>query len=452
MESIRHRVSTLIVVLGMLIAVTACGTSDPTAVPAATEAPAATEPASQAPTAEEQAVEASGDKVLKLGILIPLSGYTARTGEEMKAAVEMAMEEANYEIGPYRVEMVWIDSQGDPGKAAQAYEQAIVQKDIDAAMLNWHSSISVACMELSAKHKVPHFFGFGATEVVNEKYASDPEKYSYWMGKTWPSPAKLTIAYVTALEDAIAAGQWSPEAKKVYYLGEDSDWGRSYTKALKEQFGAAGWEMLGEDYFTRGQTEFFPLLSKVQQKGPALVTMVADGTETMAAYAKQAKELGLSDEALMILDGLGWVGEWYELTGDASDYILDLIPEFGSAESQAWAIAFEEKYGLEPSAAAAGQTYDMIRFFLKVANRALEKHGEITSETLYEVGQTELWQGTLVYDEGLIHPLYKYTPETIPDLMVGDGYFMFPVRQYYGGASEIVWPDEWATSGLRAPK
>jgi hypothetical protein len=59
-------------------------------------------------------------------------------------------------------------------ESTRVYEQAIVQEGMQAGILNWHSSVVVACMDIAAKHKVPPFFGFGATEVVNEKYASDP--------------------------------------------------------------------------------------------------------------------------------------------------------------------------------------------------------------------------------------------------------------------------------------
>ncbi|RME79013.1 MAG: branched-chain amino acid ABC transporter substrate-binding protein, partial [Chloroflexi bacterium] len=138
----------------------------------------------------------------------PFTGPSARTGEEFKGAAEMALERINYQVGDYKIEPVWIDSQSDPEKAARAYEEAIVQGGIQAGVLNWHSSVAVAVMEVTAKHKVPHFFGMGATEVVNERFNSDRDKYGYWTSKGWPTPVKLTQNYVTALEDAIAAGVW----------------------------------------------------------------------------------------------------------------------------------------------------------------------------------------------------------------------------------------------------
>ena len=39
---------------------------------------------------------------------------------------------------------------------------------------------------------------------------------------------------------------------------------------------------------------------------------------------------------------------------------------------------------------------------------------------------------------------YKVTPETAPDVVVGKGYFIFPVMQYFDGDGKIIFPPEWA--------
>ena len=407
-------------------------------------APRGTEPEVLTPSGEalpeQEPVEAT--EVFKLGVLGPFSGPTARTGDEFKGAVQTAFEAIDYQIGPYKVELVWIDSQSDPAKASQAYEQAIVQEGIQAAILNWHSSVVVACMEIAAKHEVPHFFGFGATEVVNETYASDPEKYSYWMGKTWPSPEKLSIAYVQALEYYIQEGLWTPEAKTVIVWGEDTDWGRSFGGAIKRQFEDVGWEVLSEEYFPIDQTEYYGLLNRVNDLNPAVFAGTAAAPPAISSLVKQADEIGL--ESVLIADALGWVGEWYDLTGASSDYVLDQIPSWATDDAKKWAADFETRYGIKPSPSAAGQSFDMTNFFIKLANRTLEKHGTLSSETLYEVGQSELWAGQLVYEGGLIHKRYEYNAETIPDPVVGEGYFTFPVLQYFDGVGKIIYPSEWA--------
>ncbi len=442
----------LLMVLTIALSLVGCAqpAAAPTAAPAAqpTAAPAAEQPTA-APAAEQPAAEpakAEATEVFKLGILGPFSGPSARTGQEFKGAATMAFDAINWQIGHYKIEPVWIDSQSDPAKAAQAYEQAVVQDGIQAGILNWHSSVVVACMEIAAKHKIPHFFGFGATEVVNETYASDPEKYSYWMGKTWPSPEKLSIAYVQALEYYIQEGIWTPEEKTVVVWGEDTDWGRSFGGAIGRQFTEAGWTVLSEEWFPIDQTEYYGLLNRIKDTNPAVFAGTAAAPPAISSLVKQADEIGL--ESLLIADALGWVGEWYDLTGASSDYVLDQIPSWATDEAKQWAADFEAKYGSKPSPSAAGQSFDMTNFFIKLAQRTLEKHGELTSETLYEVGQSELWTGKLVYEDGLIHTRYEYNAETIPDPVVGEGYFTFPVLQYIDGVGKIIYPSQWAEKPL----
>jgi len=394
----------------------------------------------------------SAEKVLKLGVLGPYTGANARVGEEFKGSVQTAFEQIDYKIGDYKVELVWIDSQGDPEKATRAYEEAVLRSNIDAGILNWQSSVSVAVMELAANNKVPHFFGFGATEVVNEKYASDPARYSYWMGKTWPSPVKLSAAYVQTLEEAISQGKWSPAAKTVGIFGEDTDWGRSFGGGIKGQLEEAGWTTVSEDYFTRGETEFYPLLNRLKDQKVALIAGTANSPST-ESLVKQAKEVGLN--SLIVMDGMGWVGTWYELCGDACDYVLDQIPQWTTDEAKTFRDKFKEKYGFEPSPSAAGLSYDMTRFFIRIAQRTLEKYGELNRENLYKVGQEELWAGKLTYtkaDGAIIMEEYRYDATSVPDPVVRQGKFIFPVIQYFKGEGKVIWPDVWKTNELEIPE
>jgi len=436
----------LIVVLGLVLA--GCGGAAPAAPTAAPQAAAPTAaPQAAAPT---EAPKTTGpSKVFKLGVDGPFSGPSAKNGEEFKRSFQMAMEAINYTIGDYKIEPVWIDDQSDPAKGTSAYEQAIVQDKIQAGVLNWNSSVAVALMELTAKYKIPHFFGFGATEVVNETFASDPEKYGYWMVKGWPSPAKLTIAYVAALEDAIANGTFKPAEKTVVLAGEDTDWGRSFCGAIKTQFEDKGWKILGEEYFPIDQSEFTPLWNKFKDLNPAVIVLSSTGAPTMSAAIKQADQVGL--QGLIIADGLGWVGDWYNLTGSASDYVLDEIPQLASEKGKAFAQAYEAKFGEKPSPSAAGLAYDGTNFFVAIANEVIKaNNGELTSEGIYNFVKEKVWTGQWTYKDGVVMPEYKYTPDTIPDPVVGPGEYMFPVEQYFGGESKIIYPPDIADQSLKS--
>ncbi|NIP14969.1 MAG: hypothetical protein GWM88_09675, partial [Pseudomonadales bacterium] len=75
-------------------------------------------------------------------------------------------------------------------------------------------------------------------------------------------------------------------------------------------------------------------------------------------------------------------------------------------------------------------------------------YGELTSETLYQFVQEQLWTGEWTYTDGIVMDEYQYTAETIPDPVGGKGKFIFPVLQYFDGEGKIVFPPEWAEQTL----
>lgn len=389
-----------------------------------------------------------GERVLKVGVLGPFTGPAARTGDEFRGAAQMAFEAVKYKVGSYKIELVWIDSQSDPEKATRAYEEAVVGQGIQVGLLNWHSSVAVAVMEVTAKHKIPHFFGMGATELVNEKFQSDPEKYKYWMAKGWPVPAKLSIAYVNALQDAIKAGAWHPAEKKVAIWGEDTDWARSFGGAIKQQFQDAGWRVVSEDYLAKEETQFLPLLARYKNFHVPVLAGTSTFPPFMSAFIKQADELGL--KSLIIANGLGWVGEWYKLTGSASDFVVDQIPRWTSDAARQFAANCRRRWGITPSPSAAGLSYDFTNFFIKILQTTLQDQGALTSTTIYKTGRDKLWTGKLTYKGGIVMSEYKFTQDSIPDPVVGNGFYVFPVLQYHGGDAAVIWPGEWKTGSLEA--
>ena len=396
---------------------------------------------------------ASAEKVLKIGGMAPLTGPSAKTGQEIKQSAEMAFAEAGNKVGDYKIEMVWIDSQSDPAKATNAYAEAVERKGIQVGLLNWHSSVAIAVMDLAAKYKIPHLFGIGGSSVINEKYVSNPEKYGgYWL-KSWPVPKKTMHAYVEFLEEAMAKGIYKPENKKVVIFADDTDWGRDIISGGKKMFTEKGWEVVSEDLIPTNQTEFYPLLTKWKKMKPALVFGSHAFPVAITSLIKQAKEVGL--RVPMICDGLGWAGEWYSLTGSASDYVVDMTQKLATDQAKAWAKNYEDKYGNKPSPSSGGLAYDSAKFFIKLAERTLEKTGGLNSENLRQVVLDELITGKLTYtaaDGAITVNRFQYNAASLPDPVVGIDDWFLPVIQYKGGKGKVVFPKAWAEADFHVVK
>jgi branched-chain amino acid transport system substrate-binding protein len=410
-------------------------------------------PQASQPTVTSQPVEPSTStptsESFKLGILGPFSGPGSRTGEEFKDAVNMAFSESGWHIEGYKIDPVWIDSQSDRTTAIQAYEQAITQDGVQAGLLNWHSSVAVGCMDVVAEHEIPHFAGFGATDVVNETFHSNRDKYGYWTTKWWPTASKLSVSYVQMLEDAIDSGHWSPSEKTVAIYGEDTDWGRTFCDGLKANFEDAGWTVVTEEYFPVDQTDFTDLMNTLNGLSPAVVAGTNYSLDSAAAFINHADATGLN--SVIIADGLGWTGNWYDQTGSSSDYVVYQIPGWASDESQAFRQAFKNRYDYTPSPSPGGLAYDAANFFISVAQATYEQYGELSSETLYSFTQDQIWTGQWTYTDGVMMEEYKYTEQTIPDPVIGKGHYMFPVLQYFDGEGEVIFPSDRADRSFTTP-
>ncbi len=390
------------------------------------------------------------EKELKVGVVAPLTGPSSRVGEEFKGAIEMAFENIDYTVGDYKIKLLWVDSESETAKATQAYEKAILRDGMDVGLINWHSWVTVGLMDICAMHKIPHYFGYGATVVVNEKYNKNPDRYKYWLGKAWPSPKLLTTGYVMALEEAIKSGKWNPEKKRAAIYGDDTDWGRDFGAGIAEQLEKHGWEIVATEFFGKTETDFYPLLQKLKDQEVNLMAGTVGSVSAFSSFVKQAREINL--DAMVVADGLGWTGEWYELTGDSSDYMLDQIPQWATEEAREFKQEFADKYGFKPSPTAAALTYDYANFFIKVLNTAYDKYGELNSENLAEFGEENLMTGKITYTDGLVMNELKYTHDTWPDPIVGPEHYMFPVIQYKEGEDSVIWPDAWAEKEIQIPE
>lgn len=426
---------------GAMIITLLLGACQPAATPTAVSTEAVIEAPVQ-PVAEQQ--------ILKVGFHGPLTGPAARTGEEQKDAAIMAFEKVNYTVGPYKLELVFIDDQSDPDKATRAYEDAIVRDGVQVGLGGWHSSVAVALMEVVAKYKIPAFFDCGETNVVNEKFDMDPEKYGYWMAKCWPQPKSLvSVNYAVGFKDMIDQGMWTPKNQKVALLGEETDFGRAVIEPLADLMKADGWDVVAQDFVPLEEVDFIPLLTKYKQQDVALTLITHTAAAGISSFVKQAKEVGLP--GLVVAHGLGWVGEWYSLVGESSDGVLDQIPKLATAEALAWEQEFEAKWGMKASPSAGGLMYDYTNMFIKMLQATLDQYGELTSETIYKFGREKLWTGEFTYSDGIVMPMYKFTPETVPDMVIGKEAFIFPIIQYFGGEGKVIWPLDWAEAELTVP-
>jgi branched-chain amino acid transport system substrate-binding protein len=390
---------------------------------------------------------------LKIGSMGPFTGPASRTGDEIKNGVNLALEDAKAEgdlplkiDGKERdIEIVFIDSQSSPEKAVKAVTDAIDRQGVQFICNGWHSSVAMAVIDAEVPYKIVHIGHLGESQFISEKINSDPEKYRGWF-KGWPAPPKLAGLYGPPLEHFIQAGAWKPRNMKAAILVEDTDFGRGWGDAIIESLGKAGFDVLPYDVTSLEETEFTPLLTKYKAQQVSLVGMTSTGNVSASNFVKQFHQQQVP--ALLIAHGLGWFSEWYQLTGEASNYAVAIdSPQVIADFQRDWVKRYNDKFGIEPGIAASGITYDYMRMALKVLNKAGSLDFDTLVNTIYDMPYKGVWN------------LYKFAKEANENALAPNevevGPFMkgffFPMVQLMDGKAQVIWPLEYAAADFQAP-
>lgn len=396
-----------------------------------------------------QAVSA---QVLYLGILGPFSGPAMGTGLDLRQGAMMALDDARAEgeipvaIERKRLEIepVWIDSRSDPGTARTAVAEAFARNPIALMVGGWHSAVALALMDLGADYGVMHL-NFGSAQAIADKINQDPERYRGWF-KGWPSPAKLNPLYREPLDHFRREGLWKPASQKVAIAVEDTPWGYSWGEAMASTLTEMGFEPLPLDSMRLDQTDFYGLLQRYRQEKVALVAFTNTGNIAAPSFVRQFREVGV--EALLVADSLRGSSDWYQQSGEASNYIICMDAAMPIALWQRWWVRrYQTKFGHYPNIAAAGLQYDYTRMAIRILNAA----GNLNLERLISTAYRSPYRGIWHY--------YRFArgpgPRAVSANEVMTGRFMegfyFPMVQLFNGESKIIWPLKYSDQRFLAP-
>jgi branched-chain amino acid transport system substrate-binding protein len=324
-------------------------------------------------------------------------------------------------------------------------QDAITREGVQFLANGWHSSVAMAIVDAEAPYDIVHIGHLGETQYLSEKMLTDPEKYRGYF-KGWPAPPKLAGLYGPPLQHFIEAGLWQPANMKAAILVEDTDFGRGWGDAIIESLSNAGFEVQPYDVTALDETEFSPLLTKYKAQQVSLVGMTSTGNVSASNFVKQFRQQNI--QALLLAHGLSWFSEWHELTGDASDYALAIdSPHVIAPAQEEWAARYREKFGIDPSIAASGITYDYLRMALKVLNKAGTLDFDALVEAVYETPYEGVWN-KYIFPREPNELAMAQNEVQVGSFMEG---FFFPMVQLMGGEARVIWPLEFAKAEFQPP-
>ncbi len=245
---------------------------------------------------------AHAEDVVKLGMVVELSGPGAPAGTNWRDGIKIAIDEVNADGGILgkKVELGEYDTQTDP-----QVSRALVQKAIDdgayAILGTIYSGSTMVNMLVAQQNSIPQFVGSESPSIV--------EKGNPFVFRTSTGAQKGVPALTSYFTDTL-------KAKKVGVAWLNNEFGKGGHDVFVEEMKKAGIEIIADVASEQAQTDYAADVAKLKQANPEAIFVYMNQEES-ARFLIEAKKQGLK----MPLVGEVTLTEAkvVELAGDAAD-------------------------------------------------------------------------------------------------------------------------------------
>jgi branched-chain amino acid transport system substrate-binding protein len=212
---------------------------------------------------------AYAQKVVKLGVIMPLSGPNAAFGNTSLNGIRLAVDEFNAKggvksMGGAKIELVVADIP-QPNAAAATTQRLISQERVSGVIGAFVSSITIAASEVTERARVPLITFAFADEITGRGY-----KNVFQVSPKGSVMGRAQFDYALALSK-----QAGEPVNKIAILYEDTAYGTAQAKGLREGAKAAGVQIVLDEAYPLGITDATPLVNKVRGSGAQMVFPVS---------------------------------------------------------------------------------------------------------------------------------------------------------------------------------
>ncbi|MBI2161898.1 MAG: ABC transporter substrate-binding protein [Candidatus Rokubacteria bacterium] len=256
---------------------------------------------------------------VKIGVIQPLSGPVAASGNYVRMGAEIARDWINARggIGGRKVELVIEDNKSDPKEAASAAEKLIVRDRVPAIMGAWGSSMTLAAMPKLEEYGVPMV-------VETSSAASITKRGNPWIFRISP-PSEMEAL---GLERYVA----KLGVKRADFLAVNTDWGRGAVGAFGDMLKKKGAAVGAAEFMDQAATDMNAQITKIKATGGDTLFLTT-AVEQITLVMKQAQEQRLGRK-IITTGGSSSPTQLIKQAGAAAEgsyHILFFMPWFPEA-------------------------------------------------------------------------------------------------------------------------
>ena len=392
------------------------------------------------------AFPANAAGAVKIGIIWPLTGNAAAAGQASKAAAEVAAEIVNNghpELGDFplakgaglpnmggaKLELIFVDHQGNPSLAQQLATRLVTQDKVDVLMGAYQSSCSFTATAVAERYGIPFMVGESAALNITSRGFK-------WVFRGTPIASDYARTYMRFFADLKKAGK---KVDSIAVVNENTDYGTSVADAIVDEAKKANVPVAIRIPYIASSTDVSAQVLQLKEKQPDVVIFISYTADAIL-YMKTMKNLDYKPPMVIGDD-----------TGFSDPSFIPAVYDVaqGAMNRSAWAIGkpgsvtykinemFKAKTGRDLDDTSARN----MQSFFALAD-ALNRAGSTDPEKI----RVALTETDLKPDQLMMGYQGVKFDKTGQNILAGTYLIQMQGKKY-----ELVWPDKQAEAKLEWP-
>lgn len=317
----------------------------------------------------------ANDELLKIGLIVPLTGGQASTGKQLANAVQLYMSEHGNTVAGRKIEVIVRDDGAVPDNTRRIAQELIVNDKVGIIAGFGITPAALAASALATQARIPEIVMLAGASVVTER-----------------SPYIVRTSFTLA-QSSVIIGDWAAKngIRKVATLTTDYAPGNDALEFFKARFLAGGGEIIEEVKVPLVNPDFAPFLQRIKDAKPDALYVFVPGGQG-GNFMKQFAERGLDKSGIKVI-GPGDVMD-DDLLNNMGDAALGAVTAHmysaahNSPKNKSFVAAYRKMFGSRPGFVAVGG-YDGIHLIYQ----ALEKtNGNSDGDALVNAMKGLKWE------------------------------------------------------------
>jgi branched-chain amino acid transport system substrate-binding protein len=234
---------------------------------------------------------------VKIGVLFPLTGNAAAAGQASKAAVEVAAEIINGKhpelgniplaaeeglpgLGGAKLELIFVDHQGNPSVAQQQALRLVSQEKVNVLFGAYQSSCSLTATAVGERYGIPFMVGDSAALNITGRGFK-------WIYRVTPIASDYASTYMRFFADMKKQGK---TVNSIAIVNENTDYGTSVADAVEAEAKKSGINVAIRVPYSANATDVGPQVLQLKEKKPDAVIFISYTSDSIL-YMKTMRNL-----------------------------------------------------------------------------------------------------------------------------------------------------------------